>query len=78
MKAKLERTQKAPITPNLPFWLVVDEKITKIPSVKGKDGRVYGGSTEKSQRCNIAIIDYQSVGDAELIAKTIVEALEKL
>ena len=76
MKVKLERTQRVPMTPNAPFWLVVDEIITKIPPVKGKDGRVYGGTTEKSQRCNIAIIDYQSTGEAELIAKTIINALE--
>ncbi len=74
MKAKLE-----PIEVRLgPLWIVVDEKTTRIPPVKGKDGRVYGATTERRQFCNIAIIDYGRPEDARRIGEAIINALEAL
>lgn len=74
MKVKFESAK----VKHAPIWLVVDEKITIIPPIKGKDFRVTSAVSERSQRCNIAIIDYQSKEEAKIIANAISKALEKL
>ena len=78
MKVRIENpVPNSPKVVSNPIWLVVDEKSEPL-QLKDKDNNVAHKSIEKSVRCNIGIIDYQSKEEALFIAKTIKKALENI
>ncbi len=73
MKVRIEQDKKMDGV----VWLVVDE-VKEDFALRNKEGKVVKKYTETTVRCNIAIIDYNKVEDADRITEAITETLRKL
>lgn len=73
MKVRIEQDKKRDGV----VWLAVDE-VKEDFALRNKEGKAVKKYTETTQRCNIAIIDYAKIEDADRITEAIAETLRKL